>query len=69
MGSEGKEFYSLQSLVKQPWFVVRSVITLKKLIENGEIEAVDVSTNSEFKRYKVSRKSAEDFMERRKNKK
>lgn len=68
MGSVTGEFYSLQALVEQPWFVVKSTITLKKLIENGEIEAVDVSTNPSYKRYKISRKAAEDFMERRKNK-
>lgn len=41
-----EEFYSLPQLVKQPWFPVKSVITLRKMIDNGEIRAVDVGQGS-----------------------
>lgn len=64
-----KDYYTTQELVKEPWFPVKSGITIKKLIEQGELEAVDVSTSPDRKRYRVSCKSAEAFVERRKSKK
>lgn len=64
-----KDYFTLQELIKEPWFPVKSGITIKKLIEQGELEAVNVSTSSDRKRYRVSCKSAEAFVERRKSNK
>ncbi|PIZ78878.1 MAG: hypothetical protein COY01_02880 [Candidatus Pacebacteria bacterium CG_4_10_14_0_2_um_filter_40_20] len=64
-----KDYYTSQELIKEPWFPVKSGITIKKLIEQGELEAVNVSTSPDRKRYRVSRKSAEDFVQRRKSNK
>lgn len=63
-----KDFFTTQELVKQPWFPVKSVLTVKKLIEQGEIDAVDISTSENFKRYRISQQSALDFVERRNSK-
>lgn len=68
-GNAKKDFYSTQELIDQSWFPIKSTLTLKKLIEQGEIDAVNVSTNPDIKRYRISRKSAEDFVERRKSNK
>ena len=48
-----KDYYEVQELVQQPWFVPKSTITLRKLIDKGRIKAVDISTNPKFKRYVV----------------
>jgi len=64
-----KDYYTSQELIKEPWFPVKSGITIKKLIEQGELEAVNVSTSPDRKRYRVSHKSAEDFVQRRKSNK
>lgn len=62
-----KDYYSTLELVAQSWFPVRSTITLKKLIENGELEAVDIST-TKCVRYRISDDSARKFMSRKYNK-
>lgn len=64
-----KDYFTSQELIKEPWFPVKSSLTVKKLIEQGELDAVDVSTSPDRKRYRVTRKSAEEFVERRKSKK
>jgi len=64
-----KDYYTTQELIKEPWFPVKSGITIKKLIEQGELEAVNVSTSPDRKRYRVSCKSAEAFVGRRKSSK
>jgi len=58
-----KDFYTTQELVDAEWFPVRSTLTVKKLIENGKLEAVDISTSKNFKRYRVSKESAKKFIE------
>lgn len=60
-----KDYFSTTELLKEPWFPVKSAITLKKLIEQGELEAVNVSTSPEFKRYRISKESALNFVKRR----
>ncbi len=60
-----KDYLSTSELIKESWFPIKSSITLKKLIEQGELEAVDVSTSPEFKRYRISRESALKFVKRR----
>ena len=57
------DFYTTQELVDAKWFPVRSTLTIKKLIESRKLEAVDISTSINFKRYRISKKSVEDFME------
>lgn len=68
-GKRKKDFFSTNELIKEPWFPIKSPITLKTLIENGELDAIDVSTNPDYKRYRISKKSAEEFIERRRSKK
>ena len=64
---KAKDFFTTQELIEQPWFPIKSTLTLKKLIEQGEIDAVDISTSDNFKRYRISQQSALDFVERRKS--
>lgn len=59
-----KDFYTTQELVKEPWFPIKSTLTVKKLIESKKIEAVDISTSPRFKRYRISKKSVLVFMEK-----
>ncbi len=64
-----KDFYTTQELVDAEWFPVRSTLTVKKLIENGMLKAVDISTSKNFKRYRISKESAEKFVKEEKIKK
>ena len=57
-----KDFYTTQELVDAEWFPVRSTLTVKKLIEQGLLDAVNISTSSNFKRYRISKESAEKFI-------
>jgi len=57
-----KNFYTTEELVKQPWFPVKSPITLKKLIEKKIIEAVNISTNPKYKRYRIKKQSIINFL-------
>lgn len=57
-----KDFYTTQELVDEAWFPVRSTLTVKKLIESGNLEAVNISTSARFKRYRISKQSVLDFM-------
>lgn len=63
--STQKDFLTTRELTKQSWFPIKSVITVKKLIEQGELKAINVSTNPAFKRYRITHKSAQDFVKRR----
>jgi len=58
-----KDFYTTQELVDEPWFPVRSTLTVKKLIENGRIRAIDISTSPRFKRYRIEKQSVIEFLE------
>ncbi len=58
-----KDFYTTQELVDEVWFPVKSTLTVKKLIESGKLEAVDISTSARFKRYRIDKKSVIKFME------
>lgn len=58
-----KDFYTTQELVREEWFPIRSTLTVKKLIETGRLEAVNVSTSPRFKRYRISKKSVLNFMD------
>lgn len=58
-----KDFYTTQELVDEPWFPVRSPLTVKKLIESGRLRAVDISTNPKFKRYRIEKQSVIEFLE------
>lgn len=57
-----KDFYTTQELVQEPWFPIRSTMTVKKLIIQGKLEAYNISTSPRFKRYRISKKSVEKFM-------
>lgn len=57
-----KDFYSVQELANQPWFPVRSPITVRKLIEAGRLEAVDISTNPRYRQYKIKKESIIYFL-------
>ena len=57
-----KTFYSTLELVGQSWFPIKSTLTLKKLIESGELKAIDISTSKRFKRYRIFRDSVEKFL-------
>lgn len=57
-----KDFYTTQELVNESWFPVRSTLTIKKLIETGRLEAVNVSTSPRFKRYRISKQSVLNFV-------
>ena len=53
-----KNYFSCPALVKQSWFPVKSLVTLNKLIKQGKIKAVDLSTSPEFKRYYIHKDEA-----------
>ncbi|OGY46557.1 MAG: hypothetical protein A3A24_00565 [Candidatus Buchananbacteria bacterium RIFCSPLOWO2_01_FULL_46_12] len=53
-----KNYFSCPALVKQLWFPVKSLVTLNKLIKQGKIKAIDLSTNPEFKRYYIHKDEA-----------
>lgn len=61
-----KDFYTTQELVQEPWFPIRSTLTVKKLIETGRLEAVNISTSPRFKRYRISKDSVTAFMDKQK---
>jgi hypothetical protein len=48
-----KEYVSTYELVKQDWFPIKSVATLIKLVEAGEINAINVGVSA--KRYKFTK--------------
>lgn len=54
----GKDYFSCPVLVKQRWFPVKSLITLRKLINSGKIKAVNVSTNPKLKHYYIHKDEA-----------
>lgn len=58
-----KDFYTTFELIQQRWFPISSTVTLSKLIEQGKIHAVDISTGK-HKRYRIAKKSAIDFIEK-----
>lgn len=55
-------FFSSPQLVKQPWFPIKSVITLRKLIDTGKIKAANVSTSPHLKRYHIKQHEAIRFL-------
>lgn len=57
-----KTFYSTLELVGQSWFPIKSTLTLKKLIESGELKAINISTSKRFKRYRIFKDSVERFL-------
>lgn len=59
-----KDYYTTQELVNEPWFPVRSTLTVKKLIEAGRLEATNVSTSPRYRRYRISKESAKAFVEK-----
>lgn len=59
-----KEFYTTYELIEQPWFPVRSALTVKKLIEQGRLSAIDISSNPKFKRYRISKQSVIEFIQK-----
>ena len=60
---KSKKYYSVQELVAEDWFPIKSVITLKKLIiKNKKINAVDISTNKKMKQYKISKEEIIKFL-------
>ena len=56
-----KDYYTTLELVKQSWFPIRSIITLRKLIESGGIEAVDIGTTT-YKRYRITNEAVKKFI-------
>jgi len=58
-----KDFYTTQELVDEPWFPIRSTMTVKKLIESGKLQAIDISSNPRFKRYRITKQSVIEFLE------
>ena len=62
-----KDFYTTQELVDEKWFPVKSTLTVKKLIESGKLEAVNISTSARFKRYRISKRSVLSFMKTQTN--
>ncbi|MDD2807494.1 MAG: hypothetical protein PHW95_03190 [Patescibacteria group bacterium] len=53
-----KNYFSCPALTKQSWFPVKSLITLNKLINQGKIKAVDLSTSPDFRRYYIHKDEA-----------
>ena len=64
-----KDYYTTFELIDEPWFPIRSTNTIKRLIKSGKLKAYDVSTSPKFKRYKILKKSAIDFVNKLKSKK
>lgn len=61
-----KDFYTTQELVKESWFPVRSTLTVLKLIKTGKLEAVDISTSTKLRRFRIPKESALTFIARQK---
>lgn len=59
---EDKNYFSAPQLVKQPWFPIKTTITLRKLIDSGELKAVNVSTNPKLVRYHIHKKEVVKYM-------
>ena len=60
-----KDFYTTMELIAEPWFPVRSTVTLKKLIEAEKIKAINISTSEKhLTRYRIQKQSIIDFMEK-----
>lgn len=60
-----KEYFSTLELLAQTWFPIKSHLTLRKLIEKGEIQAIDVSTNPKYKRFRIVKTSVDEYMKRK----
>lgn len=60
-----KDYYTTQELVDAPWFPMRSTVTIKRHIERGSLKAVNVSSNPDIKRYRISKKSVDEFLKSR----
>ena len=57
-----KDYFTTKELVEQPWFPIKSSITIKKLVETGALEGINVSTNPKFKRYRIPKESIINFL-------
>jgi len=49
------EVFTCPQLVKQPWFPIKSVITLRKLIDGGKIKAQLSNPTTKIKRYLIDK--------------
>jgi len=58
-----ENYYTVNKLVKQPWFPISSPTKLKKLIEAGRIKAVNISSEEDLDQYKISREEIVKFLD------
>ena len=62
-----KDFYTTKELVEEPWFPVRSTLTILKLIKGGKLQAVNIGAGEKLKRFRISKESALTFSEENSN--
>jgi len=57
-----KQYYTVKELALADWFPVKSMITINKLIELGQLTALNVGYGANMKRYKVPRKAVAHYL-------
>lgn len=50
-----KEYYSPDDLARLPWFPVRNAGTIRRLIQNGKLQAINVSATDTQPRWKIAK--------------
>ena len=62
MMSEKKNFYTVGELIGAPWFPVKSDATIKRLVEFGKLDGINISVNPKYRRYRITKQSVVDFL-------
>ena len=57
-----QKIFTSPQLIKQPWFPIKTLVTLRKFIDAGKIKAVDVSVNPKLKRYQINKQEVVRFL-------
>ena len=57
-----KEYYTTKELADVPWFPIRSEATIRTLIENSKLKAVNVSAVEGKFRYKISKEAVLTYL-------
>lgn len=52
-----KDWYSTDELASMSWFPAKSPSTIRTLIKNGQLEAINVSTTGKLPRFKIKKES------------
>ena len=57
-----KQYYTVKELTKADWFPVKSRITINKIIEAGDLTAVNVGYGENRNRYTIPRKAVAHYL-------